>query len=101
MDTVFKICRTCNLSKCESEFRPKRRVCKKCVSKANSIKYKDVVRQYYVNHQEEMIARSMAYHKEKMEKQGYKKRGRKRTINVNKSLETETINESPKTKNNE
>jgi hypothetical protein len=101
MDIVFKICRTCNQSKAESEFRVKRRVCKKCVSQANAIKYKDVIKKYYADNQEKIIERSMEFHRQKMLKQGYKKKGRKRTINVNKNIETETINESPKTENNE
>jgi hypothetical protein len=77
------------LEKPESDFKAKRRVCKKCVSKINNIKYKDVIREYYVMHQEEMIQRAQEYYKNKvLLRGGPKKHGRPRTINVNKPIET-------------
>ena len=97
MDIVFKICRTCNESKSEIEFKPKRRVCKKCIAKENAIKYKDVIKQYYVDHQEEIIAKSIERHRKKMIEQGYKKRGRKRIINVDKKPDNENVNETIET----
>jgi len=84
---VYKFCRVCNQDKLCSEFREKRRVCKKCISKENQIKYKDVIKQYYVENQEKIIQRSIEYHKKKMELQGRKKPGRKRVINVDKKVE--------------
>ena len=65
-----------------------RKVCKKCVSKINNEKYKDLIKQYYVKHQEEIIQRSKDYHNKKIELQGGpKKKGRPRIINV---ITTET-----------
>jgi hypothetical protein len=69
---VYKFCRVCNQDKLCSEFREKRRVCKKCIYKENQIKYKDVIKQYYVENQEKIIQRSIEYHKKKMELQGRK-----------------------------
>ena len=79
---VYKFCRVCKLDKLCSEFREKRRI-----SKENQIKYKDVIKQYYVENQEKIIQRSIEYHKKKMELQGRKKPGRKRVINVDKQVE--------------
>jgi len=86
-EIVYKFCRECNLNKIETDFRPNRRVCKKCISKTNQIKYKDIVKQYYVTHQEEIIERSKEYQKKKIEKEGRKKLGRPRIINVDKPIE--------------
>ena len=94
MDIVFKICKKCNESKSETEFKPKRRVCKKCIAKENAIKYKDVIKQYYVDNQEKIIQKR---HKKKMIEQGPKKRGRKRIINVDKKPDNENVNETIET----
>ena len=80
---IFKLCKTCNLEKEEKEFRKNRRVCKKCVSIANSAKYGELIKNYYVTHQEEIIQRSKEYYQKKVQENGGpKKQGRPRTINV-------------------
>jgi len=94
MEINLKICRNCLLEKPDSEYKPKRRVCKKCVSKINGIKYKDIIKEYYVTHQEELIQRSRENYQNKvLLRGGPKKHGRPRTVNVNKQIEV--CNEIP------
>ena len=88
MEVNYKICRHCLLELPDADFKPKRRVCKKCVSKHNSIKYGPIIKQYYATHQDDLIKRAQEYYKNKVLKNGGpKKHGRPRTINVNKQIE--------------
>ena len=78
------ICRTCNIEKDkETDFRPKRRVCKKCISKNDILKYGHIVKKYYANHQDEICEKNLKYYYEKIKDKDHpRKIGRPRTINV-------------------
>lgn len=82
------ICKNCLQEKDkDTDFKPKRRVCRKCISKQDSIRYKHIIQKYYINHQDEICKRNLDYYyKKKLENENepkpIKKLGRPRKINV-------------------
>jgi hypothetical protein len=80
-----KICKTCQVEKTLPEFKPHRRVCRKCDSKMNYEKYKDLFKEYYVKDQIKRLEYQKVYRKKISEGKPKLKVGRPRTVNVDPS----------------
>ena len=62
---LFKICKLCNQNLSIECFRPKRRMCKKCVFIREYETHKKICRDYYYTHQEEILLQKANYYYKK------------------------------------
>jgi hypothetical protein len=78
MDTLLKICKICLIEKTFNEYKPHRKVCRRCDSKINYNNYKNKFHEYYILNQDKRIQ----YQKEYREKKNVNniKRGRPKKI---------------------
>jgi len=78
MDSLLKTCKICAVEKQTDEFKPHRKVCRKCDSKMNYENYKTKFQEYYIINHEKRIQ----YQKEYREKKNINKikRGRPKKI---------------------
>lgn len=82
MELETKICKTCQEEKIIGDYKPHRKVCRKCDSKMNYEKYKMKFKEYYIQDQEKRIEYQKEYRKKLSENKPKLKVGRPRTVNV-------------------
>jgi hypothetical protein len=64
METILKVCRVCNEAKPEHCYYVASRRCRACVSKINTEKNKDYMKEYYKSKKEELNAKSKKLYSE-------------------------------------
>ena len=63
----LKICKVCELALVESAFRPHSKACRKCISKKDAIKHKEMINKWYIKNKERIIDQKMAVYWKNLE----------------------------------
>jgi hypothetical protein len=75
----FKVCKLCSANLPLSSFRPKRNMCKCCVTKREEKSKKEILRQYYAKNKDKLNEYRMGLYWKSREGLEDKQRGRPRT----------------------